>query len=311
MTGKNFSSSFGSLKVSFATGVAWGVCHSFGRIIVFTVNTSIADNLHDRATIAAAIRGYLIHPVAMMFMVLAPFLKLLRYMPLEFAVMGIVGDTLFYALRMVAYVVLSMRFMPVVVPWLLVRNVPFYWATFLFWLALLTVNYGLFHAIIPSGNSFWVETERFVRIVIFSLFAHVVIMLSVQQSVVSAIGRVPQLVPFFWPVTRSLQLRPHAGLISGELTGQVRALKAQNQYVLVMTDQGSHLVRMTLRNAIDCLPPDSGVQIHRSWWVSQAELLQSHYDPEAAVFRAGQDRTYPVGKTYAAEQAFRNGLQKA
>lgn len=278
---------------------------------MFRPKPIIVANLNDQPLIAGAIAGYILHPVTLMYMLLAPVLKLLRYMPLEFPVLGLWGDIAFYLLRMAVYVFLTLRFMPRVVPWLMGRNVPFFWATFLFWLGLLVVNYGVFHTVIPSGNGLWVELERFVRIVFFSLFGHLILMLIIQPQVMPELGRVPDLVPYFWPVSAIQRQVPHGGLISAELQGEVRALKAQNQYVLVMTDRGSHLVRMTLRNAIERLPTGSGEQIHRSWWVSNAELATARLDPDDAAFIAGPDRIYPVGKTYEADIMARRGMRRA
>lgn len=280
-------------------------------------NHIIAANLGDHDGMVTAIRGYLLHPATLMFFLLAPVLKLIRYMPLEFAVMGLAGDILFYAIRIVAYVLLSMRFMPVVLPWLMARNVPFFWSTFLFWLALLTVNYGVFHAIIPSGNSLFVEVERFSRIVIYSLFAHLMLMLVIKPIVLPSLGAVPDLVPYFWPVNGAplpappAPQAPHAALICPDVTGTIRALRAQNQYVLVITETGSHLVRMTLRNAIERLPTGSGQQIHRSWWVSASELATARLDLAEVAFVAGPDRVYPVGKTYEAEILSRYAVRSA
>ncbi len=278
---------------------------------MFKYNALIAENLHDRDVIKSVFRSYLLHPVHVIIILFLGILRLLGFMVPEFPALGVVGDVVFYLARMAAYIWLALRLMPVVVPWLMVRNIPFTWATYLFFLPLLTGYLIVFHSVMPETDHAGAEVAHYVRVVSYSLFAHGSLMVMVHSIVTTRIGRVPDLVPFNLPVTVTQQSLPHAGLISNELTGRVRALKAQNQYVEVMTDYGNHLLRMTLRNAIDRLPPASGVQIHRSWWVSRAELAIARHDPHKAVFHAGEGRIYPVGKTYAAELAQRSAADRA
>ena len=50
--------------------------------------------------------------------------------------------------------------------------------------------------------------------------------------------------------------------------GELRYLKAELQYVKVVTDQGRALVLLSLRDAVAQLPAGLGLQPHRSYWVA-------------------------------------------
>jgi DNA-binding LytR/AlgR family response regulator len=84
------------------------------------------------------------------------------------------------------------------------------------------------------------------------------------------------------------------------LAGDLIALEAQDHYLKVHTDRGSHLMLMRLSDAAAQLSPEHGLQVHRGWWVA------NH-----AVASAGKSRlqlrnglTVPVSRTYL--QAVRN-----
>lgn len=57
-------------------------------------------------------------------------------------------------------------------------------------------------------------------------------------------------------------------LIAPDKRGQLLYLKAELHYLLVVTDCGRSLILSSLKDAITALPPDSGMQVHRSYWVA-------------------------------------------
>lgn len=248
---------------------------------------------------APAFRSYLLHPFALMLFGLAPFLKIVGYMPMEFPIMTLWGDVAFYIMRTAIFLFLAVKFMPVVVPKLIARNVPFAVATFLFFMAFLIPNYIILHLAMPRGLTFWQEACRLFAIIAFSAFCHMIIMRIVEGDVLSLLGRETKLIPYYLPIKAVSSVAPHASLIDASLSGEVISLRAQNQYVLVQSDSGEKLVRMTLRAAIDIFPGECGQQVHRSWWLSMVEILRSTYDPSALQLETPEGRVYPVGKTYA------------
>lgn len=78
------------------------------------------------------------------------------------------------------------------------------------------------------------------------------------------------------------------------VAGDLIALEAQDHYLKVHTDRGSHMLLMRLSDAAAELSEDEGLQVHRGWWVASG-----------AVARAGKSRlhlrnglTVPVSRTY-------------
>jgi hypothetical protein len=55
---------------------------------------------------------------------------------------------------------------------------------------------------------------------------------------------------------------------------KILALSAEDHYVRVHTDRGQALILINLSRAVDALGPDTGVRIHRSYWVANAVALQ-------------------------------------
>ncbi len=61
-------------------------------------------------------------------------------------------------------------------------------------------------------------------------------------------------------------------LIDGTDPVEIRYLKAELQYVRIVTTSREHLVLYSLRDAVAELPPSFGVQTHRSYWVAFAAV---------------------------------------
>jgi tetratricopeptide (TPR) repeat protein len=61
---------------------------------------------------------------------------------------------------------------------------------------------------------------------------------------------------------------PCANLIPFEFQGEVFCLKAEDHYLRIYTDMGEALVLFRFKQAIACLSSKTGLQTHRSFWVS-------------------------------------------
>jgi len=62
-------------------------------------------------------------------------------------------------------------------------------------------------------------------------------------------------------------------LIPADKRGEVLALSAQDHYVVIATENGEHLTRMSMKQAVEMLPKDSGLQVHRSHWVAYSAIV--------------------------------------
>lgn len=259
-----------------------------------TSNLGTIDDMHR------ALRVYMLHPATILVFCIPPLFKALDYMPIEFPVLGLWGDILFYILRICLFYVIALRFEGIVFYWGMKRNLPFTYTTLGFWLVFMGVNFVTLHWLLLEDPQLWVEAWKLARLLIYSTFYHFFLMWITRRDLLPILGKDPRLVPYFWPVKDVQKRIASAALIDGDLAGDVLSLQAQNQYVRVETTQGGGLVRTTLRAAIDRLPPESGLQIHRSWWVAMTEVEGASFDRDRAELTSPAQRSYPVGVTYQA-----------
>ncbi len=84
------------------------------------------------------------------------------------------------------------------------------------------------------------------------------------------------------------------------LAGDLVALEAQDHYLKVHTDRGSHMILMRLSDAAAQLSEDQGLQVHRGWWVANDAVASAG----KSQLRLRNGLTVPVSRTYF--QAVRN-----
>ncbi|HIP24532.1 MAG TPA: LytTR family transcriptional regulator [Rhodobacteraceae bacterium] len=56
-------------------------------------------------------------------------------------------------------------------------------------------------------------------------------------------------------------------------SGPLIALSAQDHYVKISTQKGAHLARISMTDAIDLVPENSGLRVHRSHWIANNAIL--------------------------------------
>ncbi|MBL1437293.1 MAG: LytTR family transcriptional regulator [Rhodobacteraceae bacterium] len=62
-------------------------------------------------------------------------------------------------------------------------------------------------------------------------------------------------------------------IIPADKRGIIVAISAQDHYVEITTENGQHMARMSMTEAVAMLAEDLGVQVHRSHWVSFKAML--------------------------------------
>ena len=262
------------------------------------LSDELRNNLFDRAQLRRAVIAYFRHPITIACYLVTPIFKLLGYQPLEFPALGMVGDNLFYVARIGAYAAIAIWLVPYLMRLLMPRNVPWFVVGLIPFFVLCAVQFATFHAVLLHSPDLWHEVGRLARI-----FVQTVLFFGLQVYVYHdwlrpMMGHDPALVPYALPVVRRPVPAARAAVIAPGLPGQLVSLQAQNQYVMVTSDEGRELVRTTLKAAMDKLPEGSGRQIHRSWWVAEAELIASarRDDPTRLIGPGGTE--YPVGARY-------------
>lgn len=86
-------------------------------------------------------------------------------------------------------------------------------------------------------------------------------------------------------------------LIPEARRGDVIHMKSELHYLSVATTKGKSLILYTLRDAISELPPDAGVQTHRSFWASLAHVKKFEGDGRVAKLTMSDGAVVPVSKS--------------
>lgn len=65
-------------------------------------------------------------------------------------------------------------------------------------------------------------------------------------------------------------------LSPGLKAARLLALKSEGHYLKVITDHGSELILMRLKDALEKVQPLDGMQVHGSWWLARQSGLEQH-----------------------------------
>lgn len=90
-------------------------------------------------------------------------------------------------------------------------------------------------------------------------------------------------------------------MIPAHKSGAIISMSSQDHYVEIVTENGSHLERLTMKNAVELVPETAGLQVHRSHWVAYNAMqsLEKSADRHVVILRNGAKIS--VGKTKVAE----------
>lgn len=87
------------------------------------------------------------------------------------------------------------------------------------------------------------------------------------------------------------------GLIPAALRGEVIYMKSELHYLSVATIKGQSLILYALRDAILELPPDLGLQTHRSYWANLTHVKEYKTDGRLATLTMSNGATVPVSRS--------------
>lgn len=100
-------------------------------------------------------------------------------------------------------------------------------------------------------------------------------------------------------VERRLASNRLPDILPPNIRGQVISLKAQDHYVEVATEKGMHLVRISLKEAIEMLPPHLGIKVHRSHWVAVDAIVSMEKSGERYFVVLSGGRKVPMAKAHS------------
>ena len=260
----------------------------------------LSANLPSSQGLYRAARGYYLHPITLATLfVLVPSLRVLGFLPPALAGLGLAPNIAFDLVRVATTVLFGLAILPRLLRWFLARNIPFVVVTFLCAMAVGIPTEIALHYLGHFGTAGREpHSHDPIRVLGLGVILHGIVMIGVRSAVLPHLGRVPGFVPYALPVPIARLREPLAARIDPDVLGHVRALRAANQYVEVMTETGTHLVRIPLKQAIDRLPAASGQRVHRSWWVSSAELHRAIPNYTDGIIKTESGHTYPIGKSH-------------
>lgn len=80
-------------------------------------------------------------------------------------------------------------------------------------------------------------------------------------------------------------------LIPAPKRGKLLAMSARDHYVKILTDRGNHLHRLSMKEAVELAPENTGFLVHRSHWVAftAIESFEKQADRQFIVLRNGAE----------------------
>jgi hypothetical protein len=108
----------------------------------------------------------------------------------------------------------------------------------------------------------------------------------------------PPIAPAVEPPPPAPIKEPHFLSLIPELRrGELIHMKSELHYLSLATTKGKSLILYTLRDAISELPPDAGVQTHRSYWANLAHVKKFEADGRAGKLTMSDGAVVPVSKS--------------
>lgn len=90
----------------------------------------------------------------------------------------------------------------------------------------------------------------------------------------------------------------------------VLALQAEEHYVRIYSGGGSQLVHCRFGDAVEEMPPELGLQVHRSWWVAESAVRAAQRGQRRWQLELTSDVTVPVSDSFVAAARKRGWLKR-
>lgn len=84
-------------------------------------------------------------------------------------------------------------------------------------------------------------------------------------------------------------------------SAEIWAVEAEDHYLRVRTSAGQDLILLRMADAVAELDGLEGMQVHRSWWVARAAIVDARRSDGRATLTLKDGSEAPVSRTYAAE----------
>jgi hypothetical protein len=244
-------------------------------------------------------------------------LKAVRVIVPEFPGMDHFLELGLMSFRLCLYAMAVALIFPYWLHFALVRNIPFYFAhimhfTFLHILSFSFTNFFIYEYSMDRA------VIHFFRQELFNLILSVPYVLYFKPEIYRRLAKPGCDLPIWRPI----RVKPSTGAVSEETRDAAAAeaiengegtrqtfewiadaltIQAQNQYVIVRMENGSQMVRMTMKDAIAQLDEKQGVRIHRSWWIRRSLVKSVQRDGPNLKVVATNGEIYPLSKSNLSE----------
>lgn len=256
----------------------------------------IRQNLRPRADVVRAGRAFLLHPVTLYTYLLPLTMLATGLIKPEFTSLGVPETVshLLTALKVGAYWLFGWFFLGHVAWFALTRGLPFFLVPIGLWLVAVLGSQAVSLLVIPGFE--WSNIRLF-RQATLTLPATLIAVYAAGPMLRARLGEIPDLVPIwsFAPkATVPLLLR-----LPAERRGRLRRIHAANQYVEVVTDLGTTLLRLSLREAAAQVPDDLGWLCHRSLWIRREDVVALTYVRGQPQILDRDGQSWPVSRSVA------------
>lgn len=183
--------------------------------------------------------------------------------------------------------------------WSVKRNIPWFWAQVVFYFPLglatvVTIKLFVSPAVSVMGL-FWI----FACIVVNIILIVTLCMYVLRERTLATFAINADTFPY-WTPTRYEACRLQR-LLPPDRRGKVLRIDAANQYVQVFTEKGEALIRISLNEASELLPKQSGLRVHRSHWVASQNMAEIWFENGNPRLKDGSGEVVPVSRNMADE----------
>ncbi len=106
-------------------------------------------------------------------------------------------------------------------------------------------------------------------------------------------GKVPEMEhPDRRPIVGHLSRRPDG------LSGIIKYMRMEDHYLRVFTDDGDGMTLHRMSDAIRDLAETDGMQVHKSWWVSEAAVKEIRQENRKRIILTRDGTEVPVGRSF-------------
>ncbi len=235
-----------------------------------------------------------IHPCHLMIFVIGWIMVAMGMFPYQFQTLPLQTNLIILSLQWTTYVVLFYFFFGKFTYWCISRNIPWAYLTSIFYFCFLQIMRAIQIYVEPEiaiPNLIPYTFRQTLSFLPFSILSAAFFGVRARNRLIDAPDQFP-----FWRPIKPLDVELYRHLPK-ELQCDLRRVEAQQQYVNIVTQKGSFLVRMRFKQAIAMIPDRLGLQVHRSLWIAKDQIDKITYVDGNPRILANDGETYPISRS--------------